>query len=78
MSKPITLWSPSLSALEVRNHLIELEAERNLALREGLGRIDGYMADLDAEVEHGRELYVAAAVTETATLRAELFGPQTG
>ena len=36
------------------------------------------MADLDEELEYCRRLYVAAAVTEMATLRAELFGPQVG
>ena len=45
---------------------------------EGLGTLEPYMADLDAEIEECRELYVAAVVTEMATLRAELFGPQTG
>ena len=34
--------------------------------------------NLHAELEHRRELYIAAAVTEIATLRAELFGPQVG
>jgi hypothetical protein len=78
MSQPITSWSPSIGALDARSHLIQLSAERALALREGLGGVAAYMADLDAEIEHRRQLYVAAAVTETATLRAELFGAQTG
>ena len=77
MSYPIT-WSPSVSALDLRSHLVQLEAERQLAVREGLGTVRAYMTDLDAEVELRRELYVAAAVTEMATLRAELFGPQKG
>ena len=78
MSYPVTSWSPSISALEARGHVVQLEAERALALREGLGAVEAYMADLDAELAHRRELYVAAAVTEIATLRAELFGPQVG
>jgi hypothetical protein len=67
-----------MTAVEIRDHLAELEAERYLALSTGVGRIDAYMADLDEELELCRELYVATAVTEIATLRAELFGPQAG
>jgi hypothetical protein len=78
MSRPITIHSSSLSALELRSHVTQLEAERALALNEGLGGVRAYMADLDEELEHRRHLYVAAAVTEIATLRAELFGPQLG
>jgi len=36
------------------------------------------MADLNQEIEFCRHLYVCAAVTEIATLRAELSGPQEG
>jgi hypothetical protein len=36
------------------------------------------MADLEEEIDYRRRLYVAAAVTEIATLRAELSGPQVG
>jgi hypothetical protein len=36
------------------------------------------MADLDEEIEEFRQVYVGAAVTEIATLRSELFGPQVG
>lgn len=68
----------SISALELRTHVTQLEDERALALRTGLGEVRAYMADLDEELGHRRHLYVAAAVTEIATLRAELFGPQTG
>jgi hypothetical protein len=71
-------WSPSISALDARSHLIQLQAERALALHEGLGEIDAYMADLEAELEHQRSLYAAAVVTEIATLRGELFGRDAG
>ena len=37
-----------------------------------------YMADLDGEIEATASAYVGAAVTEIATLRAELSGPQIG
>ena len=78
MAHPIANWSPALSALELRGHLIQLEAERALALTEGLGSIDAYMTDLDSEIEHRRRDYVVAGVVEMAILRAELFGAQTG
>jgi hypothetical protein len=78
MSHPITTWNSSIIALDVRSQLLQLQKERVLALREGLGGTSAYMNDLDAELEHRRALYVAAAVTEIATLRAELFGPQAG
>jgi hypothetical protein len=37
-----------------------------------------YMTDLDDEIEATTCAYVGAAVTENATLRAELSGPQVG
>jgi uncharacterized protein involved in exopolysaccharide biosynthesis len=78
MLQPNTTHSSQITALELRSHVIQLEAERALALSEGLGSIEAYMADLEQELEHRRHLYVAAAVTEIASLRAELFGPQLG
>jgi hypothetical protein len=67
-----------ITALELRSHVAQLQVERALALDSGLGEVSAYMADLEEELEHRRQLYVAAAVTEIATLRAELFGPQVG
>jgi hypothetical protein len=78
MSRPTTPQSTSISALELRGHVVQLQAERALALSSGLGGIGAYMADLDEELHHRRHLYAAAAVTEIATLRGELFGPQAG
>jgi hypothetical protein len=74
----MTSWNSSITALEVKDHLVQLEEERALALREGLGANSAYMNDLDVELEHRRALYTVAAVTEIATLRAELSGPQIG
>jgi hypothetical protein len=68
----------ALTAVEVRGRLAQLQAERVLALGAGLAEIDAYMADLDEEIEATRELFVGSAVTEIATLRAELFGAQRG
>jgi hypothetical protein len=67
-----------LTAAEARNHLVQLHAERGLALRTGVADIGSYMADLDEEIAVWRSLYVAVAVTEIATLRAELGGAQVG
>ena len=66
------------SAIEVRAHLLELKAERTLASIEGLAVNPVYMADLDGEIEAATSAYVGAAVTEIATLRAELSGAQVG
>ena len=67
-----------MDALEAGNRVSELEMERGLALGTALGAVRSYMADLDEELEHCRALYTLAVVTEIATLRAELFGAQTG
>jgi hypothetical protein len=62
----------------VRGHLLKLEAERALARDTGLAEVASYIADLDEEIALCRQLYVASAVTEIATLRAEISGPQIG
>jgi hypothetical protein len=59
----------SRSALEIHTHLLDLQAERALA---------STAADLDEEIEATNQAYVGAAVTEIATFRAELSGPQVG
>ena len=69
---------PAMSAIEMHGHLQQLQAERALALIEGLGGNAAYMADLDDEIAATRSAYVGAAVTEIASLRAELSGPQLG
>jgi hypothetical protein len=66
------------TALELQGRLIQLEAERALAVRSELAWVDSYMADLYQEIETTRELYVMSAVLEIASLRAELSGPQHG
>jgi hypothetical protein len=67
-----------MSATEMHDHLQQLHAERALALIEGLEGNAAYMADLDDEIAATRFAYVGAAVTEIASLRAELSGPQVG
>jgi hypothetical protein len=66
------------SAVEIHTHLLELQAERALASIEGLALDSAYMADLHGEIEATTSAYVGAALTEIATFRAELFGPQVG
>jgi hypothetical protein len=66
------------SAIEIHGHLQELQAERALASIEGLAVNPAYMADLHEEIESTSRAYVGAAVTEIATFRAELSGPQVG
>ena len=67
-----------VTAIEARGHLAELHAERGLALTTGVADIASYMADLDEEIAAWSWLFTAYAVTEIATLRAELFGAQAG
>jgi hypothetical protein len=69
---------PGLPAAEVRSYLVQLLEERSLALGTGMADIAAYLTDLDEEIEQVRSVYVATAVTEIATLRGELFGPQVG
>ena len=68
-------------AIEMHIRLKELQAERMLASSAGLAADTAYMAyitDIDDEIAEVSDAYVGAAVTEIATLRAELFGPQMG
>jgi hypothetical protein len=67
-----------MSAAAVRQELVRLSAERLEARESGLGDNVAYMADLESEVLYAREAYVGLAVTEIATLRAELGGALQG
>lgn len=67
-----------MQAIEIQIRLKELQAERLLASSEGLAANTAYMADLDDEIAEVSAAYVGAAVTEIATLRAALSGPQVG
>jgi hypothetical protein len=66
------------TALDARNELRRLQAERLDAVEAGLGENALYMNDLEHDIEAYRALYVGLAVTEIATLRAQLAGPQVG
>ena len=66
------------SAIEMKNHLTELRAERAVAQFEGLSAGSAYIEDLDEEIAEVTHAYVRAAITEIALLRAELSGPLLG
>jgi hypothetical protein len=67
-----------MSTAEIRSRLDELEAERAVAVEAGVAGIPAYLDDLEREIGHLRSAFVGAAVTEIATLRGQLSGPQRG
>jgi hypothetical protein len=69
--------SPATAAT-LRQRLWALEGERHEALAAGLGANSLFMGDLDREIEDTRDAFVGYAVTEIATLRAELSGRPQG
>ena len=62
----------------LRERLHQLAAERALADLEGLDTNELYIADLKGEIAFAQKAYVAAAVTQIATLRGQLDGPLQG
>jgi hypothetical protein len=69
---------PTMTALDARSRLSRLQAERLDAVEAGLASNNVYMTDLRDDIAATRAAYVGLAVTEVATLRAELRGPQNG
>ena len=67
-----------MTATDARQQLQRLQVERLDAVDAGLGDNALYMADLESDITASRAAYVALAVTEIATLRAQLSGPQFG
>jgi hypothetical protein len=67
-----------MSVDETRSHLLQLHEERTLAREAGLGDCAAYMADLEQDISIWRAAYFTAAVTEIASFRAQLGGPQIG
>jgi hypothetical protein len=66
------------TAADALAHLEQLEAERAHALRSQLAANVEYLAELDAELALCRHVHAVLAVTEIASLRAELSQPQAG
>ena len=60
------------TAAGLRSRLNDLVLERAAARTAGLERNARYRDDLDREMKRVERAYVTAAVTEIATLRAEL------
>jgi hypothetical protein len=67
-----------MTATDARIRLQRLQAERLDAIEAGLGENALYMNDLQQDIAASRVAYVALAVTEIATFRAQLDGPQVG
>ena len=67
-----------MTAADARSHLLQLEAERALAHVKGLGEVQAFMADLEDEIDEWRRRYIATALTEFETLRAEMSAPLHG
>ena len=73
----MTIPTPS-TAPELRERLQLLYVERARADVSGLSGDAAYMADLEDEIATERIAYVGAAVSEIASLRADLSGPLRG
>jgi len=72
------MLSPTMTAYDLHNQLLELKAERALAEETGVASIASYMEDLERDIARSRAAYVGAAITELATFRAELSGRNWG
>jgi hypothetical protein len=75
---PHEIKEVGVSAIQVRERLVQLHAERALAEVNGLAEAEAYMADLHEEIEAIDRLYVLYAVREIAVLRGGLSGIQVG
>lgn len=67
-----------MSAIDLHSKLLELHAERALAEETGVAQIASYMADLERDIALSHAAFIGAAVTEIASFRAQLSGPQVG
>jgi hypothetical protein len=78
MQNPSPHTTETQTALDALRHLEVLQEERALAHLTGLVHDPDYIADLDDDIEHSTYAYVGLAVTEIATLLAELGGANFG
>ncbi|MEA2283537.1 MAG: hypothetical protein QOK21_4144 [Solirubrobacteraceae bacterium] len=67
-----------MTSSDARSRLQRLQAERLDAVDAGLDRNTLYMVSLEHDIEASRAVYTGLAITEIATLRAQLGGPQLG
>jgi hypothetical protein len=77
-ARPLARVPIATTTTEIRIHLDSLAEERLAALAWGADAIPAYLDDLEREIEGYRGAYVGAAVTEIASFRAQLSGPQVG
>ena len=70
---PFTI--PTTSAADELAHLMSLRSDR--ALAELMGD-EELVVDLEIDIAASADAFVGLAVTEIATLRAQLSGPQVG
>jgi hypothetical protein len=75
---PRSTLASMFTTTDIQRRLEELESERMLASLMGLSANQGYMSDLRSEIDATRDAYVGAAVTEIASLRAQLDSPLYG
>ena len=78
MQNPSPHTTETQTALAALRHLEVLQEERALAHLTGLIADTDYVADLDDDIQASTHAYVGLAVTEIATLRAELGGANFG
>lgn len=78
MQNPGPHTTETQTALDALRHLEVLQEERALAHLTGLIHDADYVADLNDDIEASTHAYVGLAVTEIATLRAELGGANFG
>jgi hypothetical protein len=67
-----------MTTFELRDHLLTLRAECAAAALEGIDSNDLYVEELRGEIEATRHALIGAAVTDIASLRAQLSGPLAG
>jgi hypothetical protein len=67
-----------MTATDARRQLHRLQVERLDAVEAGLGENVLYMTDLENDIAASRVAYVALAVTEIASFRAQLSGRNEG
>ncbi len=69
---------PTDTAAEALRRLADLRFERAIAGPAGLLDDPEYLADLDEDIAASERTYIGLAVTEIASLRAELSAPLLG
>jgi hypothetical protein len=64
--------------VDARARLRRLVVERAVAADSALGTDETYMDDLSTDIQRSRVAFIGLAVTEIATLRAEITAPLRG